>query len=85
MANLKDRINITFPEFESLVSEWREDLPQEDVMRMLSYMGWTYYQILRETMPSLTLQHCFAIHLGTDEQSESALADVKSLDFGSLN
>lgn len=77
MANLKDRVNITFESFEDLVNDYRGNMSVADTHRMLSYMGWTYFQILRETMPALTLEQCFAIHLGDDDQSEAALLLVK--------
>lgn len=63
MSDLRKRIEITYDEFQ----DWLEQntpagwLP-EDTIDLMSFMGFVYYQTMREELPRLSLEQCAQIY-----------------------
>lgn len=71
MADLRTRIEITYEQFQ----EWLDaNTPAgwlaEDTNDLLCFMGYVYYQMMREELPRLSLEQCAQVYF---EQGDKEL------------
>ena len=85
MDDLQQSIAITFDDFREWIDKntpvgWDVD----DSETLLAYMGYVYFQFLKQSLPALTLEQCDVAFFGQGNK-EQLLALIRSENLPTIN
>lgn len=70
MTDLRTRIEITYDQFQDwLNANTPAGWDFEDTNDLLCFMGYVYYQTMREELPRLTLEQCASIYFDAGDKT----------------